>query len=190
MIETVRWTEWDGSGLEHCALEVGSDGARAEGVVVGGRGDVPYGAHYLVRCDRDWRTREVRLAYAGSLAMRVEADGEGRWFDARSDGAPIPALDGCLDVDIGVTPFTNTLPIKRLRLTEGASETIRAAYVPLPSQIEGGRLLPRPADQRYTCLEVGRRYRYEGLFRGFAAELAVDRRGLVLDYPDTFRRVR
>ena len=188
MIETVRWTEWDGSGLEHCVLDVGDDAVIVESAVVGGRGGVPYGAHYRVRCDRDWRTREVRLAYAGSSSMHVETDGEGHWFDMRSGSAPIPELEGCCDIDIGVTPFTNTLPIKRLGLAEGASQKIRAAYVPLPSQIEGGELLPRPADQRYTCLEADRRYRYEGLFRGFTADLVVDEHGFVLDYPDTFRR--
>ena len=63
----------------------------------------------------------------------------------------------------------------------GASEKTRilldaapdlAAYVPLPTQIDGA-FLPRPAPQRYTCL-CGERYRYEGLFRHFSTELAVD----------------
>lgn len=187
--ETVRWTEWDGTGLEHCTLWIEENAVRIESVVVGSRGGTLYGAHYSIRCDRNWRTREVRLAYAGAHAMHVEADGEGHWFDMLSGGEPIPVLDCCLDVDIGVTPFTNTLAMKRLRLAEGASRDILAAYVPLPSQIEGGALLPRPADQRYTCLQANRRYRYEGLFRGFAADLVVDDNGLVLDYPKTFRRV-
>lgn len=49
--------------------------------------------------------------------------------------------------------------------------------------------------QRYTCLELtssGGRYRYESLVNGvssFTAELPVDRDGLVLDYPELFRRV-
>lgn len=185
----MRWTEWNGSGLEHCVLDVGDDAILIESVVIGARGGVPYGACYRVRCDQNWRTREVRLAYAGSLSMHVEADGEGHWIDMRAGGAPIPELDGCFDVDIGVTPFTNMLPIKRLRLAEGTSQKVCAAYLPLPSQIGNGKLLPRPADQRYTCLEADRCYRYEGLFRGFSAELAVDDRGVVLDYPDTFRRI-
>lgn len=188
-VDHVRWTPWNGEGLEHCAIRRSGEGALAEGVVVGGRDAIPYGASYRVLCDRRWRTRKVRLAYAGSLEMHVAADGEGRWFDRTQGGAPLPELEGCIDVDIGVTPFTNTLPIKRLGLGEGQSQAIRAAYVPLPSQVDGNRLLPRPADQRYTCLIPGRLYRYEGLFRRFTAELEVDERGLVLDYPDTFRRV-
>ena len=45
------------------------------------------------------------------------------------------------------------------------------------------------AAQRYTCIEEGRRYLYEGLFRNFTAELEIDTDWFVLDYPDTFRRV-
>ncbi len=98
-------------------------------------------------------------------------------------------LNGCIDVDIGVTPATNALPIKRLGLSAGESREILAAYVPLPSQIADA-FIPARAEQRYTCLEVGRLYRYEGLFRNFTAELEIDGAGIVLDYPDTFKRLR
>ena len=80
------------------------------------------------------------------------------------------------------------LPIRRLALAEGASAEILAAYVPLPAEVTGP-FVPKPAPQRYTCLEQDRLYRYEGLFRGFSAELRVDAHGLVLDYPETFQRV-
>ncbi|WP_426142582.1 putative glycolipid-binding domain-containing protein [Pseudomonas sp. DWP3-1-2] len=59
----------------------------------------------------------------------------------------------------------------------------------LPAQITGD-FLPQVAQQRYSCLALNQRYRYEGIFRGFTAELDVDKHGLVLDYPETFRRVR
>lgn len=170
----MRWTE---SGLS------------VESVVIGDRGATGYGARYTLRCDEHWRTREVRLHYLRGPSMHVSADGAGNWVDEMRGGAPLPDLDGCLDVDIGVTPLTNTLPIKRLALQEGEARPICAAYVPLPSQVEDGRLIPRPAEQRYTCLAPGQRYRYEGLFRSFTAELEIDADGMVIDYPDTFRRV-
>ena len=186
MIRTAYWTDWDGRGLEHCVLERDGTGLTLEGVVAGTR-EGRYGARYLVRTDEALRTREVVVRYVGGPELHVVADGEGRWTDALRE-RPVAPLDGCLDVDIGVTPATNTLPIGRLGLEAGRSADVLAAYVPLPSQVDGD-FLPRPARQRYTCLEVGRRYRYEGLFRAFVAELEVDEAGLVLDYPDTFRRV-
>ena len=93
-----------------------------------------------------------------------------------------------LTLPIGITPATNTLPILRMDLAEQESKDIEVAYVPLPAQVSGD-FLPIRAAQRYTCLSKGRRYRYEGLFRGFTAELEVDDDCLILDYPDTFGRI-
>lgn len=183
----VRWQAWDGNGLEHCVLEHNEDGLTLSGAVVGTR-LTQYGAFYFVRTDELFRTREVRLQYASGAVLHVEADGRGNWIDLVA-GLQLEQLNGCIDVDIGVTPATNMLPIKRLDLSASESREILAAYVPLPSQIEGG-FVPTPAEQRYTCLEVGKRYRYEGLFRNFSAELEIDGNGMVLDYPDTFRRLR
>ncbi|WP_227267863.1 putative glycolipid-binding domain-containing protein [Roseobacter weihaiensis] len=182
----VRWQAWSGDGLEHCVARESEGGLVLSGAVVGARG-TKYGAFYDVRTDALFRTREVRVTYADGAFLHVEADGEGTWRDVLGR-APLPELSGCIDVDIGVTPATNTLPVKRLDLAGGQSCDILAAYVPLPSQI-GDRFTPTCAKQRYTCLEPGRKYRYEGLFRNFTAVLEVDANGLVLDYPETFRRI-
>lgn len=182
MKAVVRWRDWNDEGLEHCVCRQDDNGLTLEGVIAG-----THGGHYFVRTDAAFRTREVRVGYVDGPRLHVESDGEGRWYDLIGN-KPIPALDGCVDVDIGITPATNTLPIKRLKLGEHESRDIAVAYVPLPDQIEG-HFLPRPAEQRYTCLMPHRRYRYEGLSTGFTTELEVDGHGLVLDYPDAFRRV-
>lgn len=44
-------------------------------------------------------------------------------------------------------------------------------------------------EQAYTCIEPGRRYRYEGIFRNFTAEMDIDDDGLVIDYETLFRRL-
>lgn len=187
MKSTVKWSDWEGNGLDYCAFCQENPSSSLEGVIIGTRkGD--YGAHYFVQTDSHFRTREVRIAYVGGPRLHVTTDGEGRWHDLIRDAA-ISGLEGCLDVDIGFTPATNTFPLKRLHLEEGASRDIVVAYVPLLPQIEGD-FLPRPARQRYTCLVRDQRYLYEGLFRGFKADLEVDASGLVLDYPETFRRIQ
>jgi hypothetical protein len=112
------------------------------------------------------------------------SDGEGRW--ATDAGERLEHLGGCLDVDISATPFTNTLPIRRLGMKEGESAEVVVVYVALP-EIE-----IRTARQRYTCLRrrtEGDLYRYESLSSDFTAELPVDSDGLVADYPGVFRRV-
>ena len=185
-MDAVRWQSWDGDGLEHCVCQQSANGMTLEGVVVGTR-QGRYGGRYLVRTDTEFRTREVRVEYLGGPRLHVEADAEGHWQEVIGR-TPIPGLDGCIDVDIGMTPATNMLPIRRLNLKARESRDILAAYIPLPNQVDG-RFLPESAAQRYTCLIPKRRYLYEGMFRAFTAELEVDESGLVLDYPETFKRI-
>ncbi len=185
----VMWVPWTGAGSEHLALAWDEVGVRADGVVVGMEDSVPFRIRYEVRCDARWRVREVKVAslVSGGASVRLFANGEGRW--STSDGEPVPALDGCVDVDISATPFTNTLPIRRLDLEPGESEKIKVVYIAVP-EIDVENVY-----QRYTCLERGPngglyRYEDEGLFSGFVADLPVDADGLVLDYPGIFKRVR
>jgi hypothetical protein len=181
------WTPWDGRGLEHLRLHVGESEIEADGVVIGEEDEAAFRARYVIRCDPGWRTREMivdPLDGRGSLHLR--SDGKGNWRDA--SGRSIPELKSCLDVDLSATPFTNTLPIRRLDLREGESSEIVAVYVDVPDMRLG------PSRQRYTCLERnadGGLYRYEDeeLFRGFTADLPVDADGLVLNYPGIFRRI-
>jgi hypothetical protein len=85
-----------------------------------------------------------------------------------------------LDIDLGFSPLTNTLPIRRLNLEIGASAPVRAAWVPVP----GFDLLP--LEQVYRRLDVSR-YRYESGGGRFVADLDVDEEGLVLEYPRFWR---
>jgi hypothetical protein len=86
-------------------------------------------------------------------------------------------------VDLSITPFTNTLPIRRLSLPTGQTAEILAVYIQLPS------LAITTDRQRYTCLEAGKRYRYESVDSDFTRDVEVDEHGLVVTYPGLFRRV-
>jgi uncharacterized protein len=147
----------------------------------------PLRATYEIRGDARWRVRSVtlRLLNGDDRAVRLLADGEGRW--TTDAGAVLSALHGCVDVDISATPFTNTLPIRRLALEPGASAELRVAYLSVPD------LGLSVDEQRYTCLERharGARFKYESLdTSGFTAEVTVDADGLVTDYSGLFRRI-
>jgi len=184
---TALWRDWAGDGLEHLVLAETDGGVEATSVVIGiaedeSGGPVRFAARYRVLCDALWRTREVEVELIGEpLRLSVTADGEGRWFDAV--GARLPSLDGAIDIDISATPFTNTLPIRRLDPAEGTAVDIRTAYLRLPE------LTLSSDPQRYTCLDRGRRYRYESLSGDFSREIEIDENGLVTLYPGLFRRV-
>ncbi len=89
-------------------------------------------------------------------------------------------MRGCLDVDLSVTPATNTLPIRRLALAEGAAAAVTAAWVRFPA------LTVEPLPQRYTRLGGGR-YRYES-DTGFVTEIESDDLGLVTRYGGGWER--
>ena len=185
---TVRWTPWEGEGLEHLTLTPESfdfgAGIRAESVLIGERGGSPYGVHYRIACDAGWTVRRFRVETTDGRCLALASDGAGRWRD--ENGVPRPDLDGCIDIDLAGSPFTNTLPIRRLNLTP-SDGTARLSMVYIPFDTFAAFV----DGQRYTCLDPGQRlYRYEAEDRSFVAELPVDEDGLVVDYPGLFRRVR
>jgi len=175
-----RWRSEEGYGIEHACITVRPSGIEVESVVIGDRFGA-YGGRYRLQCAADWSVRHLEIDVVGGGSLRLTSDGGGNWKDAA--GTPLPELQGCIDVDISATPFTNTLPIRRLQLVAAQRREIRVVYIPVPS------LAAVPAAQAYTCVVAGKRYRYEGLFRHFEAELEVDADGLVINYPTLFRRI-
>lgn len=184
---TVRWAPaWnpaDPGGIEHLLLA----DDHADGVVIATDPDLgPFRLCYRLTWDPQWRLRSAGLSLAvddggPQRSLHIKTDGEGRWRDER--GQPLKALDGCLDVDIWPTPFTNSFPIRRARLAIGERREFRMAW------IDGTTLQLRAQSQAYTRLNE-RRYRFESLNdTGFESELSVDERGIVIDYPGLFKRV-
>ena len=184
MIREAMWWAWNGPGLGHLRLAVRESGVVADGLVLGVEEGRPFRLAYEVRCDAGWRVRAARVGVPGEPPkVELFSDGEGNWTGP--DGTGLPHLRGCAYVDISATPFTNTLPIRRLGLARGESADVSVIY------FDGVELQPWPEPQRYTRLESSTGsglYRYLSLDGGFAADLPVDEDGLVLDYPGSFRR--
>jgi uncharacterized protein len=184
----ILWAPWAGPGLEHLRLVQGDDLILADGLIIGvaeadGR---PFRARYTIQCDAGWHVRELRIDMLDAANRRLDlmSDGAGHWFDGA--GEPLPGLVGCFDVDISATPFTNTLPIRRLALPPGAAADINVVYISLPE------LTAVPGMQRYACLSSnanGASYRFESRSHNFTADILVDAQDLVEDYPGLFRRV-
>lgn len=132
---------------------------------------------YAIECDAQWRTRSALIEGAsGGQPVRISlvADGHGQWW---RDGAPLPEIAGAIDVDLGFTPMTNTLPIRRLALAVGQTEPVRSAWLRFPE------LRLEPLDQTYTR-ESAEVYRYRATVDGeiFTAQLDTDAFGRVLRY--------
>src|SRR5579884_3297644 len=175
MENNLLWTPQQEAGLEHLHLRQNDEGISVDSVVIGMHQNTPFRAWYEIHVDRDWKVQRCTLRLLGNSHQEItlQDDSENHWTDAAANA--LPALNGCIDVDISITPFTNTLPIRRLSLNPGQSVDIVVAYIAVPE------LEVRPAPQRYTCLESsvdGGLYRYESLTSGFTRDLRVDAQGL------------
>lgn len=187
MERSVFWSDWDTRGLQHLHLAQQGKEIIAIGTILSYTDEnIPFHATYRILCDKQWIVRSVTLAchHNNSAPIELKADGKGHWTDAQ--GVAIPFLNGCIDIDISATPFTNTLPIRRLSLREGEVADIQVVYFKVPE------MTFESVEQRYTYLEqtdAGALYRYDGLVSNFRADIPVDQDGLVLDYPPLFRRI-
>jgi hypothetical protein len=92
-------------------------------------------------------------------------------------------LINILDIDLSLTPFTNTLPINRLQLKLNQQQTIEVLYFDmLKKEI-------RPVKQLYTRT-ANDQYLYENYDSSFKAEIKIDEQGLVVDYPKLFEMTK
>ena len=163
---------------EHCTLTQRDTGLSLVGTVLGSEDGAPVRVEYRVLTDGAGMTTAAHVRDLRGFEQRtltLERDAKGNWT---VDGAKVRALKGATDVDLGCSPSTNTLPIRRLRIGVGASKTIKAAWVRFPE------LAVVKADQTYTRLDE---FTYRYASGDFEAELTVDDEDLVAAYADWAR---
>ena len=107
------------------------------------------------------------------VALDVERNPSGAWL---VDGAPAPDLDGLIDLDLGFTPATNLLPLRRLALAIGESAVVESALLDEHSWSF------RRLTQRYERMDE-EHYHYESPSGGYEGVLRVRADGVVLHYP-------
>jgi hypothetical protein len=174
------WTSHFQFSTEHVIVEPDEGGWSIRGTALAVFDELPAAVTYSLGCDSTWLTRDVLVTIELGLDSESVAlsTANGKWT---VDGKPRTDLDGCTDIDLGITPFTNTLPIRRLNLQIGASAPASAAWVRFPD------LGVERLDQTYTRLSENI-YRYESS-SGFTAELTVDDFGIVRQYGDLWSLV-
>jgi hypothetical protein len=158
---------------EHCTASIRESGLSLVGTVIGAQGARPVRVEYRVLTDSKGLTSAVHVRDLRGFEQRTLAlarDPKGGWT---VDGKQAKGLRGCTDVDLGCSPSTNTLPIRRLRIAVGSSQTIQAAWIRFPE------LAVAKTPQTYTRLDEFT-YRYSA--GSYTGELTVDDEGLVASY--------
>ncbi len=176
---TTRRVTWRRSGDieadEHCTLTLRGSGLSLVGTIISAEGGLPARVEYRVLAGAAGFTTAVHVRDLRGFEQRtlgLARDTKGGWT---VDGKSVRALRACSDVDLGCSPSTNTLPIRRLRLGVGASHTIQAAWVRFPD------LTVQKTAQAYTRLDE---FTYRYASGAFEADLTVDDEGLVTQYAE------
>jgi hypothetical protein len=169
------WRREDTEGFEWCLVSVIDGRLSAHGVQVGVDPE-PYRLDYRIETGQGFVTRAVHARAEGagwSRRLDLHHDGDGNW---RSTEGTLAEVAGAFDVDIGFSPFTNTLPVLRLDMTtEGsAGQDLVAAWVRVPA------LTVEPMQQRYEQRRGGVRFSTGT----YATELPLDDDGYVRHYPE------
>ena len=176
----IVWEGLTARSIECLAWQVHGEAIAFNGHLTGVSADLPFAINYSVKTDLQWITKQVTvndLLHPGN-SIDLKADGKGKWL--RND-ENFSNADGCLDIDLSFSAFTNTLPIKRINWNAGTAHHIQVLYIDIPD-IKVSR-----TEQFYECLGEN-----NFLFKAttaFQAEIKVDANGMVEHYPGIAKRI-
>jgi hypothetical protein len=175
-LHPILWRRLDAPGHDACRLEQTGDGWRLDGAAAFRHDGAPARLAYRVACDEAWRTREGAVrGWVGArpVDLTVRRAADGGWT---LNGAVVPRLDDCVDLDLGFTPATNLFQLRRLALAEREAADVPVAWLDAPA---GTLDLLR---QRYERRDAGS-YWYEAPRFDYAAVLEVTAVGFPRRYP-------
>lgn len=182
----IVWQRWEEPGIEHLYLREENDQVIADGMIVGVIDDQLMRLRYEVQCDLayQFQTVHVQMLQPFQRTLMLTRSHEGIWRDGEQK--ILPDLAGAFEIDLTVSPFTNTLPIRRLHPAIDQPVEIVVAYIDLPA------FTIRPERQLYTLIRTSstdNTYRFEQSSIEYTQDIRVDSQGYVIDYPGLFQRV-
>lgn len=179
MKRTVAWQRVDTVGLEYAEIELNP--MRLQGEIVVVEDGIPFAVSYRVECDSPGTTVRTLVRCKrrkGHTELALLRSAEGRWT---MNGAPQSQLEGVSDIDLSVTPSTNTPPLRRLSLSVGQYAEVTAAWLRFPN------LDIVPLRQTYRRVSP-EKYVYEAKDLNFSAEIECDEDSIVRTYAGLWTR--
>jgi hypothetical protein len=173
---SVLWRRLDTAGHDACRLVEEAGGWRLDGAAVFRYNGLAARLDYQVTCDRAWVSQQGRVrGWVGnrSVAVDILRRSDGVWT---MDGAAVPAVAGCVDLDFGFTPATNLFQLARLSLAEGQGADVPVAW--LDVEVTSLGLLPQRYERRSATT-----YWYLAPTAGYQGLLEVTPVGFVRIYP-------
>ncbi|MGX5683908.1 putative glycolipid-binding domain-containing protein [Chryseobacterium cucumeris] len=180
-MKTLIWKRIFYQSLEYFNLQSYDKNYTVESKIIGCLEDKIYNVEYIIHTDKNWLVQDFLIESEINKVKRTLAGKkiQDQW---EINGVVNPEFDHSDFIDISLTPFTNTLPINNLKLSERDSQKIDVLYIDvLKHEI-------RPVQQQYTRTTVNK-YLYENIETDFKAEISVDESGLVTSYPELFEKI-
>lgn len=180
MKNNILWSGIEYYSLENCTIETTSADVIVDSVILGLYDGMIYRVKYDILLDKDWRTKscsiesQINLEYKKNELVRHK---EG-WL---LNGQIRTDFNECTDIDIPLTPLTNSLPVNRLKLDVGQEIEVTVIYIDLLEDTI------KPVRQKYRRIS-SEIFKYENIPNDFEAEIKVDESGFVIDYPLLFQR--
>lgn len=176
-VDSIVWRRLDLPGRDACRLCPQDGGWKLEGVAVFLHDGHAAQLAYRVLCGPDWSTARGQVeGWVGATAVKLDIvrDRAGAW---RLNGEEVAAVAGLTDLDLGFTPATNLIPIRRLELGIGESAAAPAVWLDSSDWM----LKALPQSYRRDAHDT---YWYAAPSFGYAASLEVAPSGFVRRYPD------
>lgn len=181
-VRSILWQRLDIPGHDACAINQNDTGWKLCGSAVFQHDGNPVRLSYEVVCDAAWRTLYGQVeGWLGErpVIFRITRTKADAW---QLNGLVVPNLETCVDLDLGFTPATNLLPLRRLNLAKGQAAEAPAAW--LNVSMGTFTLLPQRYERRSE-----ETYWYEAPTIQYAAMLTVDQVGFVVQYPGLWEAV-
>lgn len=176
MLDVILWRRLDAPGHDTCRLERNGSGWALEGTAVFSENGIPAMLRYRVVTDSAWCTTLGHIhGWLGEqdIELRVTRTSDGTWM---LNGSAVPGLGANVDLDLGFTPATNLLQLRRVNMQEGEVMDLPVAWLDAAC----GTLTCLP--QRYER-RTATGYWYEAPTAGYSGLLEVRTSGFILRYP-------
>ncbi|MEV0296511.1 putative glycolipid-binding domain-containing protein [Nocardia sp. NPDC050710] len=181
----LTWRSHNATRMESVRVTLNGNRIRAAGRMIGGAcADHPaFSASYDLVTDENGVTKRLSVratTSAGERHASIARDEENYWLVDAGGNHVRSTFAGALDVDVVLSPFFNTLPIRRYGLQHAVDEIqVPVVYVRLPD------LLVQEASLTYSAASDG----ISVLSPVSSATVTVDADGFLLDYPGLAERI-
>jgi hypothetical protein len=183
LLRTFFWRRLDQPGHDICRLFRTADGWRLAGIAVFFEPGRAYDLGYEVTVDKRWHTQSATVSgHSGGndIELKIHPIDGKLWQIGTSQ---TPMTTDCLDIDLGFTPATNMVAIRRLALRVGQEAEAPAAWLNYKTM----RLTTLP--QRYRRIDKAR-FQYQAPTVGYSGVLQVSTIGAIVSYPGLFKLVK